>query len=75
VHQLDVFRMALVAVQAFLNEDADQRGGGHVPGSGDVPKALVGVRGQLADERCGECAALATGMTAMVIGWSALPAD
>lgn len=73
MHRLDVIWLALIAVQAFLNEDADQRSGGYVPGSGDAPKALIGVRGQLADERCGECAALATELFAMIIGWSALP--
>lgn len=74
MHRLDVIWLALVAVQAFLDEDADQRGGGHVSGSGDAPEALIGVRGQLADEGRGECAALATEMFSMIIGWSVLPA-
>jgi len=74
VHRLDVIWLALVAVQAFLDEDADQHGGGHVSGSGDAPEALIGVMRQLADERRGECAALATEMFSMIIGWSALPA-
>ena len=73
MHRLDVIWLALVAVQAFLDEDADQCGGGHVPGTSDAPEALIGVRGQLADERCGERAALAKELFSMIIGWSALP--
>lgn len=72
MHWLDVIRVALVAIKALINEDPDQRGGGNATGCGHSPKSLVSGGGQLADERRGERAALASKLVVMNIGRSAL---